>query len=149
MHWRVVEIQQLHHSSQGVSMGHAGTTRPQLLYVGNEALLSKATAELLKRAGYRVRTTSPVNADQILRNDRFGVVVLCATLSSDEADRVVETTLGAQPETPIVSVHLGLLGDSPNPRSTVVVDALNGPDALVNAVDAVTRTCNRLTSHAS
>jgi len=130
-------------------MRHAATTRVHLLYVGNEPLLSKASAEVLKRVGYKVRTTNPVHADHALRDDKFGVVILCATLSGEEADRIVESAMGAQPETPIISVHLGLLGDSPNPKSTVVVDALNGPDALVNAVDTVAHGCRRMTSHAS
>jgi len=130
-------------------MRNTGASRVQLLYVGNEALLSKATAELLKGAGYKVRTTKPVHADHTLRDDRFAAIILCATLSGDEADRVVETARSSQPETPIVSVHLGLLGDAPNPKSTVVVDALNGPDALVNAVHAVARASKRLTSQAS
>ena len=130
-------------------MGHSASTRVHLLYVGNEPMLSKASAELLKRAGYRVRTTNPVHADHTLRDERFGVVILCATLSGEEAEQIVETALGAQPATPIVSVHLGLLGDTPHPRSTVVVDALNGPDALVNAVDTVAGAFRRMTSHAS
>ncbi len=130
-------------------MGNIASSRVQLLYVGNEALLSKATAELLKGAGYKVRTTKPLHADHTLRDDKFAVIILCATLSSDEAAQVVETASESQPETPIVSVHLGLLGDAPNPKSTIVVDALNGPDALVNAVNAVTRTSKRLTSQAS
>ena len=130
-------------------MTNTGASRVPLLYVGNEALLSKATAEVLKRVGYKVRTTSPMHADHTLRDDKFGVIILCATLSGGEADRIVETALSSQPETPIISVHLGLLGDSPHPRSTIVVDALNGPDALVNAVDTVARTSRRMTSHAS
>jgi hypothetical protein len=38
-----------------------------------------------------------------------------------------------------VSIHLGLLGDAPNPSSSIVVDALNGPQALISAVEAVAR----------
>ena len=130
-------------------MGNTGPSRIQLLYVGNEALLSKATAELLKGAGCRVRTANPGHAGHPLKEERFGVIILCATLSSDEAGQVVETASVSQPDTPIVSIHLGLLGDAPNPRSTMVVDALNGPDALVNAVHAAARAGKRLTSHAS
>lgn len=129
-------------------MGQGSGTRLQVLYVGNEALLSKASAELLKGAGYRVRTTNPTHAGHTLRDEKFVAIILCATLGGDEADRIVETASASQPETPIVSVHLGLLGDSPNPKSTAVVDALNGPDALVNAVNAVAHS-RRLTSQAS
>lgn len=115
-------------------MGNTGVRRPQVLYVGNEPLLSKATSELLKRSGYKVRTSNPVHAGTILRDEKFSAVILCATLSGAEADELVDLAFRNQPETSIVSVHLGLLGDAPNPRSTVVVDALKGPDELVNAV---------------
>ena len=102
-------------------------------------MLSKATAEVLKRAGYKVRTTSPTHAHHTLRDDNFAAIILCATLTGDESNEIVETAMEVQPATPIVSVHLGLLGDAPNPSSAVVVDALHGPDALVNAVHSVTR----------
>lgn len=115
-------------------MGNSGARRQQVLYVGNEPLLSKATAELLKRSGYKVRTTNPTHATAVLRDDKFSVIILCATLSRHETDEIVESASHTQPGTPVVSVHLGLLGDEPNPRSTVVVDALRGPDELVNAV---------------
>jgi len=117
-------------------MGNLGR-KSQLLYVGNEVLLSKATAELLKRSGYKVRTTTPAHAVHVLREERFSAVVLCATLTSEETDEIVGLVTQTESEIPIVSVHLGLLGDAPNARSTVVVDALNGPDALVNAVQIV------------
>ena len=130
-------------------MTSTGASRVQLLYVGNEVLLSKATAELLKGAGYKVRTTNPAHSAHTLKDDKFEGIILCATLSSEEADEVVETAWSSQPDTPIVSVHLGLLGDAPHPKSTIVVDALNGPDALVNAVNAVTHPPKQMSSHAS
>jgi len=111
--------------------------KPLLLYVGNEPMLSKASAELLKRVGYRVRTTDPIHALQAVREGRFAAVILCATLSSEEADDVVKAAGDLKPPFPVVSVHLGLLGDGPNPASSVVVDALNGPEALVSAVEHV------------
>lgn len=118
-------------------MGSYGTRRLQVLYIGNEALLSKATAEVLKRSGFKVRATSPFHAHHALRRDNFLALILCATLTADETQEIVHTASEAQPDTPIVSVHLGLLGDAPNSKSTVVVDALNGPDALVRAVESV------------
>jgi hypothetical protein len=64
---------------------------------------------------------------------------LCATLSTLEAERIVQAISEFQPRTPIISVHLGLLGDAPNPNSAIVVDALNGPQAFITAVNQVTQ----------
>jgi|SRR6185369_4375862 len=114
--------------------------KSQLLYVGNEPPLSKASAELLKRVGYRVRTTNPMHVLNALHEGRYAAVVMCATLTCEEAEAVVCALTTLAPETPIVSIHLGLLGDAPNPRSSMVVDALNGPQELIRAVDAVART---------
>jgi CheY-like chemotaxis protein len=114
--------------------------KTQVLYVGNDAMLSKATAELLKRTGYRVRVTSPLHAVHTIREGSFAAVILCATLSSEEAEQIVQTVALSQHPSPVVSVHLGLLGDGPNPGSSIVVDALSGPEALISAVDMVTRT---------
>jgi DNA-binding NtrC family response regulator len=122
--------------------------KSQLLYVGNEPLLSKASAELLKNAGYKVRTTSPLHAITAVRDGSFGAVILCATLSSEEADEIVTSVTQEHPDVPIVSIHLGLLGDGPNPGSSVVVDALNGPEALIQAVDTVARAQTRPMSKA-
>ena len=111
-----------------------------LLYIGNEPMLSKTSAELLKPSGYKVRTTNPAHASNALRESAYAAVVLCATLNSEETNAIVEAMSTLAPGTPIVSVHLGLLGDSPNPASSIVVDALNGPKALISAVEAVART---------
>ena len=75
-----------------------------------------------------------------LHEGRYAAVVMCATLTCEEAEAVVCALTTLAPETPIVSIHLGLLGDAPNPRSSMVVDALNGPQELIRAVDAVART---------
>jgi hypothetical protein len=122
--------------------------KSQLLFVGNEPMLSKASAELLKRVGYKVRTTSPVHALHALRDIRYAAVILCATLSSDEAESIVQSLNNFHDGVPIVSIHLGLLGDGPSPNSSIVVDALNGPEALVGAVESVTRSQTRTISRA-
>src|SRR5262249_29645835 len=122
--------------------------KSQLLFVGNEPMLSKASAELLKRVGYKVRTTSPVHALHALRDIRFAAVILCATLSGDEAEAVIHSLNGFHTGVPVVSIHLGLLGDAPNPSSSIIVDALNGPEALVGAVESVTRSQARAISKA-
>jgi len=111
--------------------------RSQVLYIGNDPLLSKATSALLRGVGYRVRSTNPQRAAEAARDNRYTVVILCATLSNEETEAAVETLQRAQPEIPIVSIHVGLLGDGPHPASTVVVDALRGPQALISAVDSV------------
>jgi hypothetical protein len=111
-------------------------------------MLSKASAELLKRVGYKVRTTNPLHARNAIREGSYAAVVLCATLSCDEAETIVQTVTSLQPDSPIVSVHLGLLGDSPNPGSAIIVDALHGPQALITAVESVARTQPRLASKA-
>lgn len=108
-----------------------------MLYIGNEPILSKASAELLKRAGYRVRITTPLHAQNAIRDGQFGAVILCATLSSDEADQVVQAVAEMPQKPPVVSIHLGLLGDIPNPESSAFVDALNGPAALIEVVDTI------------
>lgn len=127
---------------------NTSTRKPQLLYIGNEPMLSKASAELLKRVGYKVRTTNPWHAMNAIREGSYVAVVLCATLSCQEAEAIVQAVTEIRPGTPIVSIHLGLLGDAPNPRSAIVVDALNGPQALISAVEAVTRVQPRSISKA-
>ncbi len=112
------------------------TVKPQILYVGNEPLLSRASAELLKGVGYRVRTTTPVNAANVFREGTFAAVILCATLSGHEAEELAAIVEEEVLRPPIISIHLGLLGDAPYSGSSIVVDALNGPEALINAVSA-------------
>ena len=127
---------------------NSSSRKSQLLYIGNEPMLSKASAELLKRVGYKVRTTNPLHALNAIREGNYVAVVLCATLSWDEAETIVQAVTTLQPSSPIVSVHLGLLGDSPNPGSAIVVDALKGPQALISAVEAVARTQPRMAAKA-
>jgi CheY-like chemotaxis protein len=123
-----------------------GNRKSQLLFIGNEPMLSKASAELLKRVGYRVRTTNPLNALNAVREGPYTAVILCATLSCEETEEIVRA-LATHPA-PIVSIHLGLLGDGPHPASAVVVDALKGPEALISAVDAVAHLPSRPISNA-
>jgi len=78
----------------------------------------------------------------MLRNVKFQAVVLCATIAAEQADQVVEVLSEEQPQTPIVSIHVGLLGDTPHPASTYVVDALAGPNALISAMkSAMSQQC--------
>lgn len=109
-----------------------------VLFVGNDPMLSKATAEVLKSAGFKVRTTNPRNIGHVIAAGGYIAVVLCATLESAEATQAIEAAERRQPGVPIVSVRLGLLGDGPPPEASVIVDALNGPEALVQAVRSVT-----------
>ena len=125
-----------------------GIRKSQLLYLGNEPMLNKASAELLKRAGYKVRTTNSSHALNAILEGRYLAVVLCATLSRQETEAIVQAISEIQPEAPIVSIHLGHLGDAPHPGSSVVVDALNGPEALISALEAVTRESQRAISKA-
>src|SRR4051812_39405858 len=118
-------------------------TAKTVLYVGTDPDLSKASAALLKKVGYRVRTTTPLNAASVMRDVKVSAVILCATLSRQEADDAVDYAANLQMGVPIVSVHLGLLGDGPHPGSSVVVDALQGPNALVQALESVTRMAAR------
>jgi DNA-binding NtrC family response regulator len=112
-------------------------TRARLLYIGNEPLLNKASSALLRTAGYKVRVTTPFHANEAARESHYSAVVLCATLSTEEMNNVVEAMERSQPGVPIVSIHVGLLGDGPHPSSSAVVDALNGPNALIVAVQSV------------
>ncbi len=115
------------------------SSKSQLLYIGNEPLLSKATSALLRSAGYRVRSTSPSHIAEAVREGGFSVVILCATLSTCDSDLVVEVLERASVRVPIVSVQVGLLGDQPHPSSSLIVNALQGPEALVGAIHSVTR----------
>jgi hypothetical protein len=108
-----------------------------LLYVGNEPSLSKTAAALLKRAGYTVKALYPVNVELCVEESNFAAVILCATLSEQEAADTVALTERAKPGLPIVSIHLGTLGDRPHPSSTVLVDARHGSQALIQAVDSL------------
>jgi len=116
--------------------------KSQLLYVGNEPDLSKASAMLLKEAGFRVRLSNPFHAADAIREGRYGAIIFCATLSFAEMEQIVELAEAEQPGVPIVSLRVGLLGDAP-PTSTAVVNALNGPQALISAVRSVTLVAQR------
>ncbi len=112
-------------------------SRSHLLYIGNEPALSKASSNVLKEAGFRVRSTNPLHASDAIRDDRYSAVIFCATLSSAETDKLAELIGILQPGVPIISLRVGLLGDGPCPVSAAVVDATQGPHALVGAVRSV------------
>jgi DNA-binding NtrC family response regulator len=112
-------------------------TRSQLLYIGNDPELSKVSSALLRSAGYRVRATNPLHVLEALSQTRFGAIILCATLSSNDVNLIVDLVKQRQPELPIVSIQVGLLGDGPHPASSIVIDALQGPLAFVGAIKAV------------
>jgi DNA-binding NtrC family response regulator len=111
--------------------------RSKVLFIGNDPLLSKATTALLRGVGYRVRSTNPLHAADAARDKRYTAVILCATLSKEETEQAVMALQEMQPGIPIVSIHVGLLGDAPHPASSVVVDASRGPRELISAVDSV------------
>jgi len=114
------------------------TTRSQFLYIGNDPLLSKASSDLLRTAGYKVRATNPSHVGDAVREHRYLAVILCATLSAEEMNTIVDAVQQSQPEIPIISIQVGQLGDGPHPASAVVVDALLGPQAFLAAVHSVT-----------
>lgn len=114
------------------------TNRAHLLYIGNDPLLSKSSAALLRAAGFKVRATNPSHAMEAVHEHKFAGVILCATLCGEECALVVEAVRQTQPEVPIISVQVGLLGDGPHPLSSIVVDALQGPAAFIGAVKSVT-----------
>ena len=114
------------------------TNRAHLLYIGNDPLLNKSSAALLRGAGYKVRATNPSHIAEATHEYRYAGVILCATLSGQECTHVIEAVRLRQPEVPIISVQVGLLGDGPHPLSSIVVDALQGPAAFVGAVKSVT-----------
>ena len=116
----------------------ATPSKSQLLYIGNDPDLSKASAALLRSAGYKVRSTNPSHAGEALRESRYSAVILCATLSSEEADHIVEAVRYGHQDVPIVTVQVGMLGNLPHPASSVVVDALQGPHAFVGAIKSAT-----------
>ena len=110
----------------------------QLLYIGNEPELSRASSIVLKEAGFRVRATNPLHAAEAVRDHHFAAVIFCATLSCEEMDRIADVVNIQQPGVPIISVCVGMLGDGPYRTSAAVVDATQGPQALVGAVRSVT-----------
>jgi hypothetical protein len=114
------------------------SSKAHLLYIGNDPLLSKSSAALLRDAGYKVRATNPSHVQEAAREHRYSGVILCPTLSGLEMNDIVEAVRQCQPEVPIISVQVGLLGDGPHPSSSVVVDALQGPQAFIGAVRSVT-----------
>ena len=109
-------------------------------------MLSKATTALLRGVGYRVRSTNPLHAAEAARDSRYTAVILCATLSNEETEQAVAALQETHRGIPIVSIHVGLLGDAPHPASSVVVDALRGPQELISAVTSVTKRQRQITS---
>lgn len=126
---------------------NSASPRAQVLHIGNDPLLSKTTSALLRGAGYRVRSTNPRRVAEAARDSRYTALILCATLSNEETDAAVSEIHKTQPDIPIVSIHVGLLGDAPHPASSIVVDALHGPQELILALDSVAQA--KLRRHAS
>ncbi|HVZ18173.1 MAG TPA: hypothetical protein VG897_13705 [Terriglobales bacterium] len=120
-----------------MSITSARTSKTQLLYIGNEPDLSKASSALLKQAGFKVRSTNPLHAADAVREHRYSAVIFCATLSFSEMEKIARLMEIHQPGVPIISVRVGMLGDGPCPTSAMVVDALCGPQALIGAVRTV------------
>lgn len=118
-------------------MAHSAT-RPQLLYIGNDPLLSKSSGALLRAAGYKVRSTNPFYVNEALREHQYAAILLCPTLSNEETNAVVKTIKVTQADVPIISIHVGMLGDIPHPASALVIDALQGPHAFVGGVRSIT-----------
>jgi hypothetical protein len=121
-----------------MSNASARTNKYRLLYIGNEPALSKASSALLKEAGFKVRSTNPLHSADAVRETHYSAVIFCATLTRMEMDAIAQLVELHQPGVPIISLQVGLLGDGPCPTSTAVVDALQGPQALIGAVRSVT-----------
>ena len=124
------------HPKRELALSHYAA-KPQILYIGNEPDLSKATCAVLKRGGYRVRTTNPRHICTVLSDCKFGAIILCATLSSEETEMIVDHVQTQQQDVAIVSLHLGSLGDEPNARSTAIIDVLEGPDVLLHSIESL------------
>jgi len=122
------------------------TNRSNLLYIGNDPTLSKASSALLRSAGYKVRTTNPSHAAEAIREGRYSAVILCATLSAEEMNLVVHALQAGQADVPIICVQVGMLGEGPHPACSLVIDAMQGPNAFVGGVRSITTTVRQRAS---
>ena len=113
-------------------------TQSTVLFVSNDLMLCKASSSVLRTAGYRVRATTPVHVAEAMHQNRYAAAVLCATLTQQDSEQVVEKIQREQPEIPLLTLRVGLLGEAPHPASAFVVDMLRGAQALVVAVQSVT-----------
>jgi hypothetical protein len=74
------------------------TIKPaRLLCVGREINLLRIRCEVLTEFGYEAQAISLIEAEDLLRRDTFDLVILSASLSEQEKDRIFEVIGGRMP----------------------------------------------------
>ena len=74
------------------------TIKPaRLLCIGREINLLRIRCEVLTEFGYEAQVISLIEAENLLRRDTFDLVILSASLSEQEKDRILEVIGGRMP----------------------------------------------------
>ena len=74
------------------------TIKPaRLLCVGREINLLRIRCEILTEFGYEAQAISLIESEDLLRRDTFDLVILSASLSEQEKDRILEVIGGRMP----------------------------------------------------
>lgn len=94
---------------EGLLIG--GQAMPKILLAGNDFRLLGTRAAVLGRTGASVVCCSAVEASGIISTERFDLVVLCHTLSDQEAERMIGVIQRRWPGTRILQVVSDLWRD--------------------------------------
>lgn len=115
-----------------------------ILIFGCDPLLLTTRKWVLRSSGHRVWTAaSPLEVAHILSTEAISALILCHTLSLEERRRgLVLAVQGQAPGKPRVKTLILTAGISPEPLPFLaeVVDAMEGPARLLEAVKRIVAT---------
>jgi hypothetical protein len=128
-----------------------GTTNPGsrpdrlLLSIGNDALLLSYREQVLRWAGWCVKTVSPQDLDPALPASRQpspldghasdpDLCIVCHTLSPSERARIADMVRSRWPGSQLLAISAGQIGPGESARYDCVVENLDGPAALIRSV---------------
>lgn len=105
-----------------------------ILVYGRDPQLLETRQWVLERAGYRVSTATELSdIAQLVPLDQICLLILCHTLSMEECGRAIALVHTRWPQVETVVLIAGQTGCRPV-SSSEVVDAMEGPVKLLNAV---------------
>lgn len=107
---------------------------PKILLAGSDFRLLGTRAAVLGRTGASVVCCSAAEAFGIISTEKFDLVVLCHTLSDEDADRISCEIHGRWPETRILQVLSDLWKDPLHSRGHVVSNSSAEPSRLVRYI---------------
>jgi hypothetical protein len=115
-----------------------------LLSIGKDALLLSYREQVLRWAGWRVRSVSPQDLDPSLPPNQPSpptgpqshpdLCIVCHTLSPSERAELADMVRSRWPGSQLLAISAGQIGPSESARYDCVVENLDGPAALIRSV---------------